>query len=105
MKLVHGGGTAARLRCTHVWSPGARTVWWTHPRGQTLDTGLRPAEARNLRLMDCSVPEDGWGTLLLSTSFQSLGPGWTDGGRTGEERQLKHRDRGDTRPVPAAPNW
>lgn len=65
--------------------------------------GLRPAEARNLRLMDCSLPEDGWGTLLLSTSFQSVGPAWTDGGQTGEERQLKHRDRGDTRPVPAAP--
>jgi integrase len=65
--------------------------------------GLRPAEARNLRLMDCSLPEDGWGTLLLSTSFQSVGPAWTDGGQTGEERQLKHRDRNHTRPVPAAP--
>lgn len=65
--------------------------------------GLRPAEARNLRLMDCSLPEDGWGNLLLSTSFQSVGPAWTDGGQPGEERQLKHRDRGDTRPVPATP--
>ena len=65
--------------------------------------GLRPAEARNLRLMDCSLPKDGWGTLLLSTSFQSVGPAWTDGGQTGEERQLKHRDRSDTRPVPATP--
>jgi integrase len=65
--------------------------------------GLRPAEARNLRLMDCSLPEDGWGTLLLSTSFQSVGPAWTDGGKAGEERQLKHRDRSDTRPVPATP--
>lgn len=65
--------------------------------------GLRPAEARNLRLVDCSLPEEGWGTLLLSTSFQSVGPAWTDGGQTGEERQLKHRDRSDTRPVPATP--
>lgn len=65
--------------------------------------GLRPAEARNLRLMDCSLPQEGWGNLLLSTSFQSVGPAWTDGGHAGEERQLKHRDRGDTRPVPATP--
>ncbi len=65
--------------------------------------GVRPAEARNLRLMDCSLPKNGWGTLLLATSFQSVGPAWTDGGRTGEERQLKHRDRSDTRSVPAAP--
>ena len=65
--------------------------------------GLRPAEARNLRLEDCSLPREGWGRLLLSTSFQSVGPAWTDGGEPGEERQLKHRDRGDTRPVPATP--
>lgn len=65
--------------------------------------GLRPAEARNLRLEDCALPREGWGRLLLSTSFQSVGPAWTDGGEAGEERQLKHRDRGDTRPVPAAP--
>lgn len=65
--------------------------------------GLRPAEARNLRAADCSLDQEGWGTLLLSTSFQSVGPAWTDGGEAGEERQLKHRDRGDTRPVPATP--
>jgi integrase len=66
-------------------------------------SGLRPAETRNLRQADCSLPERGWGALLLSGSYQSQGPAWTDGGRPGEERQLKHRARGDTRPVPAHP--
>ena len=65
--------------------------------------GLRPAEVRNLRSSDCTLPDEGWGTLLLSTSFQSVGPAWTDGGKPGEERQLKHRAPGDTRPVPMAP--
>lgn len=65
--------------------------------------GLRPAEVRNLRLADCVLPEHGWGSLVLSGSFQSQGPRWTDGGKAGEERQLKHRAVGDTRPIPAHP--
>jgi integrase len=65
--------------------------------------GLRPSEARNLRLADCELPASGWGTLLLSGSFNSVGPAWTDLGKPGEERELKHRDPGDSRPVPAHP--
>jgi integrase len=33
--------------------------------------GLRPAEARNLRAEDCTLPETGWGTLLLTGSHQT----------------------------------
>jgi integrase len=65
--------------------------------------GLRPAEARNLRLVDCQLPDSGWGELLLSTSHQVAGAAWTNAGRPGEERALKHRSQKDIRRVPAHP--
>jgi integrase len=63
--------------------------------------GLRPAEARNLRLTDCTLPESGWGELLLTGSHQEAGAAWTDSGASSEERQLKHRSLKETRRVPA----
>ncbi|HET7388182.1 MAG TPA: tyrosine-type recombinase/integrase [Nocardioidaceae bacterium] len=65
--------------------------------------GLRPAEARNLRLSDCTLPETGWGELLLTGSHQVSGRAWTDSGRSGEERSLKHRSAKEIRRVPAHP--
>ena len=65
--------------------------------------GLRPAEARNLRADDCSLPDDGWGSLLLTGSHQTSGGAWTDDARSGEDRGLKHRGRQDSRLVPAHP--
>jgi integrase len=65
--------------------------------------GMRPAEARNLRLRDCLLPEVGWGELVLTGSHQEAGAAWTDSGRGGEERALKHRRPGQTRRVPAHP--
>jgi integrase len=65
--------------------------------------GLRPAEARNLRRTDCTLPDSGWGELLLTGSHQDAGKDWTDSGQAGEERQLKHRSAKDTRIVPAHP--
>jgi len=65
--------------------------------------GLRPAEARNLRAADCTLPEAGWGHVLLTGSHQVSGTAWTDSGHIGEERGLKHRGRRDTRPVPVHP--
>lgn len=65
--------------------------------------GLRPAEARNLRIEDCTLPETGWGKLLLTGSHQTSGTAWTDNGATSEERGLKHRNSQDTRSVPAHP--
>jgi len=65
--------------------------------------GLRPAEARGLRLEECTLPTEGWGKLLLTGSHQASGTAWTDSGTLDEERALKHRHRQDTRPVPAHP--
>ena len=64
---------------------------------------LRPAEARNLRLSDCKLPERGWGEILLTGSHQTSGAAWTDSGNAGEDRQLKHRSAKDTRHVPVHP--
>lgn len=65
--------------------------------------GLRPAEARNLHLDDCTLPATGWGRLLLTSSHQTSGRAWTDEATSGEDRGLKHRGRQDIRLVPAHP--
>jgi integrase len=65
--------------------------------------GPRPAEVLALRRRDCTLPEDGWGRLLLSSSYQRTDERWNDGSGSIEERQLKHRAVEDTRLVPAHP--
>ena len=65
--------------------------------------GLRPAEARNLRRGDCTLPESGWGEVVLTGSHQYSGAAWTDSGRADEERQLKHRSNRDLRRIPLHP--
>jgi integrase len=66
--------------------------------------GLRPAEARNLRDSNLSLPESGWGNALLHRGYQESGTAWTDDGSRGEERGLKHRAESETRPVPVHPD-
>lgn len=65
--------------------------------------GLRPSEAKHLRITDCKLPEEGWGELLLTGSTQHAGAEWTDNGEASEDRSLKHRPDKATRPVPACP--
>ena len=65
--------------------------------------GLRPGEAVNLRKQDLAIPSDGWGELLLWESAPETGASWSDTGTRRDRRQLKHRERGDTRPVPCVP--
>jgi len=65
--------------------------------------GLRPAEARHLRVRDCVLPKSGWGQLILVGSTPDSNGAWTDSGQANEDRQLKHRGVSDTRPVPASP--
>ena len=68
---------------------------------------LRGAAAR-LRHRRCArrtslLPAEGWGELLLESSTPEAGASWTDSGRRREERQLKHRAKGETRIVPCPP--
>jgi integrase len=64
---------------------------------------LRPGEALHLRDVNCTLPDQGWGELLLTGSTQHAGSQWVDGGRPREDRGLKHRGATATRRVPACP--
>jgi integrase len=66
-------------------------------------SALRPAEAATLRKINLDLPSEGWGELILEASTPAAGASWTDSGRRREERQLKHRARGETRVVPCPP--
>ncbi|MFI1013023.1 tyrosine-type recombinase/integrase [Streptomyces sp. NPDC020965] len=65
--------------------------------------GLRPEEAVGMLVSDATLPEEGWGELLVHTAQPEVGSRWTDTGEVHEERGLKGRAEGDTRPVPAHP--
>jgi integrase len=64
---------------------------------------LRPAEVIHLRLAECDLPNQGWGSLHLTGSTQRAGQDWSDSGEVLEDRSLKHRARTATRIVPAVP--
>ncbi|MGW4896883.1 tyrosine-type recombinase/integrase [Kitasatospora sp. NPDC004240] len=71
--------------------------------GCILYAATRPAEATNLRRADCTLPEEGWGLLVLGSSSPRVGSRWTDDGQSHEERGLKRRARNATREVPIPP--
>ena len=65
---------------------------------------LRPEEAVDLRRDNlASLPDQGWGELILTNSEPRSGTWWTDSGSARQRRELKHRPRGETRPVPIHP--
>jgi integrase len=65
---------------------------------------MRPGEAVALRQADwVSLPESGWGLLLLTGNAPRAGSTWTDSGNARDERRLKHRAKKITRPVPVPP--
>ncbi|NGY59212.1 tyrosine-type recombinase/integrase [Lentzea sp. NEAU-D13] len=63
----------------------------------------RPAEGLGLKLDDCTLPDEGWGLLMLGESRPSAGKRWTDSGEVHDQRGLKHRGAKDVRPVPIPP--
>jgi integrase len=65
---------------------------------------LRPEEATDLRRNNLvSLPDSGWGEVLLTNSQPRSGSNWTDDGSVRQRRELKHRAEGETRPVPIHP--
>ncbi|MFC7483425.1 hypothetical protein ACFQX7_30205 [Luedemannella flava] len=66
--------------------------------------GARPAEAADLRITDCDLPEEGWGRLTWAETDPHAGSHWTDDGRPNQRRGLKHRARTETRTVPIRPS-
>lgn len=65
---------------------------------------LRPAEAVGLKRADCTLPEKGWGRLLLHRTRPTVGKRWTGTGKVHDDRGLKNRADQDTRPVPIPPH-
>ncbi|MFI1946960.1 tyrosine-type recombinase/integrase [Streptomyces virginiae] len=64
---------------------------------------MRPSEIAALRADDCMLPETGWGELILAGSRPEVGSGWTDDGKSYDQRGLKRRARTATRSVPIPP--
>lgn len=64
---------------------------------------LRPEEAVALRKHNLSLPESGWGQLLIERAEPHAGREWTDSGANRDERELKHRARVESRTVRCPP--
>ncbi len=64
---------------------------------------LRPAEAAALTIINCHLPDKGWGRLTLTGSAKRVPAAWTDDGTDLDRRQLKHRARNAIRIVPIPP--
>lgn len=64
---------------------------------------LRPAEAVALHKNDCALPEDDWGSLVLTHSLPESGSRFTDDGTTHAKRGLKLRPVTEVRTVPIPP--
>lgn len=71
-------------------------------------SGLRPEEAVNVHRQDLTLPPDrhpeAWGQVDLSIATPHAGRHWTNDGALREARSLKHRQQGETRPVPVPPD-
>ncbi|MEC3997231.1 site-specific integrase [Actinacidiphila sp. DG2A-62] len=65
--------------------------------------GLRPAEAVGVARVDCDLPEEGWGRVLLHRTRPTAGKKWTGTGEVHDDRGLKNREPEDVRPVPLPP--
>lgn len=64
---------------------------------------LRPEEAAALNKRHLDIPDAGWGWLHLDRAEPHAGKEWTDTGRNRDRRQLKQRERGETRSAPCPP--
>ena len=65
--------------------------------------GLRPEEVAALNKRHLDLPESGWGWFHLDGAEPHAGYEWTDTGRNRDQRQLKQRERGETRNAPCPP--
>ena len=99
------------LQAVRVQNGGRRTPHDGKPRGEHLVAffgclyyaALRPAEAVDLRVSSCTLPDEGWGSLQLGSSNPRAGERFTDTGDARQRRQLKWRARGAVRTVPIPP--
>ncbi len=64
---------------------------------------MRPEEAAAIGTRHLAIPAQGWGDIHLDGARPYAGKEWTDTGEARDERQLKHRQIGETRTVPCPP--
>ncbi len=64
---------------------------------------LRPEEAADLREKNLTLPDSGWGLIVLERARPQATKRWTDSGQTHESRRLKHRADKETREIPIPP--
>jgi integrase len=96
--------TQARRLLAAVGQQGERGARMVAFFGCMYYAALRPEEAIELRPENlASLPDHGWGELILTNSEPRSGTWWTDSGSARQRRELKHRPRGETRPVPLHP--
>jgi integrase len=63
-------------------------------------SGLRLSEATSLKVSDLTLPEEGWGRILVSGASVQVGARWTNSGNRNDDKGLKWRRNGETRDVP-----
>jgi integrase len=99
-RTVVNSGQARRLLAA-VGQQGERGERMVAALGCMYYAALRPEEAVELRPENlASLPDHGWGELILTGSEPRSGTWWTDSGSARQRRELKHRPPGETRPVP-----
>ena len=102
-RTVVNGDQARRLLAA-VGRQGQRGERMVAFFGLMYYAALRPEEAVDLRETNlATLPDRGWGELVLTNSEPRSGTWWTDDGSARQRRELKHRPRGETRPVPIHP--
>jgi integrase len=96
---------AERARKTRIARPEHQGAPLVAFFGCLYYAGLRPSEALALVDTDLDLPADDttWGLLRVARNDPEITTAWTDNGRR-EARQLKHRAKGEVRPVPCCPD-
>ncbi|WP_432986323.1 tyrosine-type recombinase/integrase [Dactylosporangium sp. CA-233914] len=64
---------------------------------------MRPEEIAALNKRHLALPESGWGEFHLDGAEPYAGKEWTDSGENRDRRQLKQRERGESRTAPCPP--
>jgi integrase len=65
--------------------------------------GMRPEEVVALNKRHLALPAEGWGDFHLEGAEPHAGKEWTDSGENRDKRQLKQRERGESRTAPCPP--
>jgi hypothetical protein len=64
---------------------------------------MRPEEVNVLNIMDCTLPDEGWGRLVVHRARPAAGKLWTDSGEMHDDRGLKQKAEGEVKVVPIPP--